>query len=224
MHSNCTKNLLGLEDIILRKVVHADNYVKFYIETAPSPQICPVCGRQTSRIHDYRSQVIKDLPMQMKHTYLILRKRRYSCSCGKHFFEKYYFLPTYRRQTLRLSYKIISLLRNARSIKSVAEEADVSASTVARLLDTVSYSRQTIPECIGIDEFKGNADTGKYQCILVDPRKHRLLDILPDRRQEHLSAYFREVPSPERNRVKYFVCDMWKPYVDLAKHTSRMLL
>jgi hypothetical protein len=36
----------------------------------------------------------------------------------------------------------------------VAEEADVSASTVARLLDTVSYSRQTIPDCIGIDEFK----------------------------------------------------------------------
>jgi transposase len=99
----------------------------------------------------------------------------------------------------------------------VAEEADVSASTVARLLDTVSYSRQTIPDCIGIDEFKGNADTGKYQCILVDPRKRRLLDILPDRRQEHLSAYFREVPRPERNRVKYFVCDRWKLYVGLAK-------
>ena len=26
----------------------------------------------------------------------------------------------------------------------------------------------SIPECISIDEFKGNADTGKYQCILVD--------------------------------------------------------
>lgn len=217
MHSNCTKNLLDLEDIILKKVIQADNYVKFLIETAPSPQICPCCGSQTSRIHDYRSQVIKDLLMQMKHTYLVLRKRRYVCSCGKRFLEKYSFLPSYRRQTLRLSYKLIALLRETRSIKSVANEADVSASTVARLLDTVSYSSPSLPDCIGIDEFKGNAETGKYQCILVDAKKHRLLDILPDRNQAHLSAYFREKNRAERNRVKFFVCDMWKPYVDLAK-------
>lgn len=217
MHSNCTKILLGLEDVILKKVIQADNHIKFFIETAPKPQICPCCGSQTSRIHDYRTQVIKDLPMQMKHTYLILRKRRYVCSCGKRFFEKYSFLPTYRRQTLRLSYKIIALLRKARSIKSVAEEADVSANTVTRLLDTVSYPSPSLPDCIGIDEFKGNAETGKYQCILVDPRKHRLLDILPDRNQAHLSAYLRETSRAERNRVKFFVCDMWQPYVDLAK-------
>ncbi|NLK28446.1 MAG: ISL3 family transposase [Clostridiales bacterium] len=217
MHSNCTKKLLGLEDVILKKVIQADNYVKFFIETSPSPQICPCCGSQTSRIHDYRSQVIKDLPMQMKHTYLVLRKRRYICSCGKRFLEKYSFLPTYKRQTLRLSFKIIALLRETRSIKSVANEVNVSASTIARLLDTVSYSSPSLPECIGIDEFKGNAETGKYQCILVDARKHRLLDILPDRNQAHLSAYFREANRAERNRVKFFVCDMWKPYVDLAK-------
>ena len=191
--------------------------MKFFIETAPSPQICPCCGSPTSRIHDYRSQVIKDLPMQMKHTYLVLRKRRYVCSCGKRFLEKYSFLPSYRRQTLRLSYKVIALLRETRSIKSVANEVDVSASTIARLLDTVSYSSPSLPECIAIDEFKGNAETGKYQCILVDARKHRLLDILPDRNQVHLSAYFRETNRAERNRVKFFICDMWKPYVDLAK-------
>jgi len=91
MHSNCTKNLLGLEDVILKKVVQADNYVKIFIETAPSTQICPCCGLQTSRIHDYRSQVIKDLPMQMKHTFLVLRKRRYVCSCGKRFLKNIIF-------------------------------------------------------------------------------------------------------------------------------------
>lgn len=217
MHSNCIKKLLGLEDVILKNVVPAENYVKIFIETAPNPQVCPCCGRETRRIHDYRLQKIKDLPMQLNHVYLILRKRRYACSCGKRFYEKYSFLPTYQRKTLRLSYKIINLLRNTRSLKSVAEEANVSVSTVTRLLDTVSYSTPSIPECIGIDEFKGNADTGKYQCILTDPKKHRLLDILPDRNQAHLSAYFKETSRAERNRVKFFVCDMWQPYVDLAK-------
>ena len=67
------------------------------------------------------------------------------------------------------------------------------------------------------DEFKGNAETGKYQCIQVEPRKHRLLDILPDRNQAHLFTYFSETNRSERNRVKFFICDMWNPYVDLAK-------
>ena len=44
MHSNYTKILLGLEDVILKKLIQADNYVKFLIETTPTPQICPCCG------------------------------------------------------------------------------------------------------------------------------------------------------------------------------------
>lgn len=217
MHSNCTKNLLNLEDIFIKKVVHGDHHVRVFIETNPSFQTCPSCGNQTKRIHDYRYQHIKDLPFQMKDTYLVLKKRRYICKCGKTFTEKYPFLPSYQRRTLRLSYKIIDQLRNLVSIKSVAEATNVSVSTVTRLLDTVSYPAPSLPECISIDEFKGNTDAGKYQCILTDARKHRILDILPDRTQSHLSSYFREMNRAERYRVKFFVCDMWEPYVNLAK-------
>ncbi|NLK27245.1 MAG: ISL3 family transposase [Clostridiales bacterium] len=217
MHSNCTKNLLGLEDIILKKLIQADNYVTFFIETAPTTQTCPHCGLETRRIHDYRNQRIKDLPMQMKHTYLVLRKRRYVCSCGKRFYENYDFIGTYQQRTSRLSLKIIDLLRKVRNLKSVAEDVNVSVSTVARILDTVNYSAPSIPDCIGIDEFKGNAETGKYQCILTNPKKQQLLDILPDRNQAHLSTYFRATSRAERDRVKFFICDMWKPYVELAK-------
>ncbi|MBU5334785.1 MAG: ISL3 family transposase [Anaerocolumna aminovalerica] len=217
MHSNCTKNLLNLEDVFIKKVVHAEHYVKIFIETKPSIQTCPDCGTQTKRIHDYRFQEIKDIPFQMKYTYLVLKKRRYVCKCGKRFTEKYHFLPSYQRRTLRLSFKIIDQLRNLVSIKSVAETTNVSVSTVTRLLDTVRYPAPSLVECISIDEFKGNTDAGKYQCILTDARKHRILDILPDRTQSHLSSYFRETSREERHRVKFFVCDMWEPYVDLAK-------
>lgn len=217
MHSHCTKNLLNLEDIFIKKVVHADSSVKIFIETNPSLQTCPQCGNQTKRIHDYRWQEVKDLPFQLKHTYLILKKRRYTCKCGKRFTEKYHFLPTYQRRTLRLSFKIIDLLKNLVSIKSVAETTNVSTSTVTRLLDTVSYTTPFLPPCLSIDEFKGNTDAGKYQCILVDAKKHRILDILPDRTQPHLSSYFRNIPRTERYRVKFFICDMWRPYVELAK-------
>jgi transposase len=143
MHSNCTKNLLNLEDVFIKKVVHAEHYVKIFIETKPSIQTCPDCGTQTKRIHDYRFQEIKDIPFQMKYTYLVLKKRRYVCKCGKRFTEKYHFLPSYQRRTLRLSFKIIDQLRNLVSIKSVAETTNVSVSTVTRLLDTVRSMSST---------------------------------------------------------------------------------
>ena len=93
MHSYCTKNLLDLKDVYIKKVIHADDYVKIFIETDASLQTCPSCGNQTKRIHDYRFQEIKDLPFQLKHTYLVLKKRRYVCQCGKRFMEKANLIP-----------------------------------------------------------------------------------------------------------------------------------
>ena len=217
MHSNCTNNLLNLEDVFIKKVVHADAFLKVFIETKPSMQTCPCCGNQTKRIHDYRYQIIKDLPFQLKHTYLVLKKRRYACTCGKRFMEKYHFLASYQRRTVRLTHKIVDLLRNLVNIKSVAEATNVSVSTVTRILDTLSYSPPSLPECISIDEFKGDTDAGKYQCILVDAKKHKILDVLPDRTQSHLSAYFKELKRSERYRVKFFDCDKSQPNTDLAK-------
>lgn len=191
--------------------------MKIYIETKPKEHVCPCCGFTTKRIHDYRLQTIKDLPFQMKHCYLVLRKRRYLCSCGKRFFENYSFLPRYFQRTQRLTAFIASALHSTVSIKSIAEQANVSTATVGRILDSISYERSKLGETVSIDEFKGNASFEKYQCILVDPIKHRVLDILPDRKRANLANYFYSIPKAERYRVKFFSCDMWEQYVDLAR-------
>ena len=218
MLPNYIKEILDLEDVIITKTVHADKYVKFFLDTKPKSHICPVCGNSTTKIHDYRWQTIKDLPFQLKNCYLVLHKRRYVCSCGKKFYESYEFLPRYLHRTKRLTWKISDLLRETTSLKSVAKTSNVSVTTVCRILDSIHYSCPALKEAISIDEFKGNACTGKYQCILVNPKNHSVMDILPDRTQSHLTSYFREIDRAQRLRVKYFVCDMWQPYVDLA-HT-----
>ena len=218
MLPNYIKDLLNLEDVIITKIVHADKSVKFFLDTKPKPHICPNCGNSTTKIHDYRWQTIKDLPYQLKDCYLVLHKRRYACSCGKKFYESYEFLPKYLHRTKRLTWKIADLLRETTSLKSVAKTSNVSVATVCRILDSIHYSCPPFKEAVSIDEFKGNARTGKYQCILVNPKNHSIMDILPDRTQSHLTDYFRQIDRSQRLRVKYFVCDMWQPYVDLA-HT-----
>ena len=217
MHNHCINKLLNIEDVIVKNIFHSDSYVKITLETEPTEHICPVCGKITKRIHDYRIQTIKDLPLQFKHCYLVLRKRRYVCSCGKRFYENYSFLPKYFQRTSRMTAFIADALHDARSITSVAKMCNVSTATVNRILDTISYGRPDIPLAISIDEFKGNAGGQKYQCILVDPIKHRVLDILPSRSQTQLVSYFRGIPKKERYRVKFFVCDMWRPYTELAQ-------
>ena len=217
MHNHCINKLLNIEDVIVKKVIHSDSYVKILLETNPKEHPCPACGLLTKRVHDYRMQIIKDLPFQMKHCYLVLRKRRYTCSCGKRFYENYSFLPKYFQRTSRLTAFIADALHDTRSITSVAKMCNVSTATVNRILDTISFGKPKIPQILSIDEFKGNADGQKYQCILVDQIKHSVLDILPSRSQTHLTSYFRDIPKSERYRVKFFVCDMWKPYTELAQ-------
>lgn len=130
MYSYSIKKLLDLEEVIVKKIIHADYFVKIFIEAKPSSHICPNCEEQTKRIHDYQSQEIKDLPLQLKHTILVLRKQRYLCTCcGKKFMEIYDF----------------------------------------------------------------------------------------DRTQAHLCEYFHSTPKSKPNRVKFFLCDIWTPYVELAK-------
>ena len=219
MYPNYTKTFLNLEGVSIKKVVQADSFIKIFILSQPAEQTCPCCGAKTRRVHDYRLQEVQDIPLQGKHVILVLRKRRYLCtSCRKRFTEPCPFLPSYHRRTRRLTFYIVSLLRQTFSVKQIAGLTGVSVQTVCRLLDTISYPPpDRLPQALSIDEFKGNASTGRYQCILVDPKKRRILDILPDRTQGHLADYWRSIPRKERLNVRFFICDMWRPYTELAR-------
>lgn len=218
MHSNSTNNLLNLKGCYIKKIDHGDSFVKIDLETKPNPCICPCCGKTTSKIHDYRRQKIKDFPLMDKKVFLMLRKRRYACSCGKKFYEQYQFLPRYHRMTSRLVGYIIKELSNTMPVSLIAEKANVSPATVNRIFDHVQYSKpRTLPKVLAIDEFKGNAGGEKYQCILVDPKKKCVLDILPDRKQAHLIDYIKSYSRHDRLKVQFFICDMWNQYADLAR-------
>lgn len=91
------------------------------LKPKPKEHICPACGKSTKRIHGYRMQTIKDLPFQLKHCCLILRKRRYVCSCGKRFYEDYTFLPRYLQHTAQLTAFIASALHENRSVVSIVQ-------------------------------------------------------------------------------------------------------
>ncbi len=216
LYKHFTEKLIGLQDIEIEKIEETDNSIHLFCHLKLKPHKCPCCGELTDKIHDYREQVIKDIPAFGKFFYIHLRKKRYRCSCGKRFFEENSFLPKYHRMTNRLCAYIIDKLRCEASFTRVAKEVNLSVSTVIRIFDFVSYSPQKLPVALSIDEFKGNTNGEKYQCILTDPINKIVLDILPERYEHYLTQYFNSFDKSEREKVMYFVSDMWKPYSNIS--------
>lgn len=215
LYCDFSAKLLEMEDVIVDNVMHNAKTVEIHVHQRVKKCACPACGKAESRIHDYRTQRIRDIPMLGKQTILHLRKRRYKCKhCGKQFVEPVAFLPRYHRMTNRLSAFVITKLAGVRSFTDVAKEVGLAVSTVLRIFDLVQYSKpRTLPQVLAIDEFKGNTRGEKYQCILTDAQNHIVLDILPSRYETAVSEYLRSV---EHKTVAYFVSDMWQPYARLA--------
>lgn len=218
LYSYITENLLGLQDVILKNVEQNEKFIYIYIQMPRKVHICPCCGKETDKVHDYRKQYIKDIPAFGKLTYIVLNKRRYVCpSCKKRFYEKVDFVPRKHQSTKRLAFYIIDKLSDERSFSSVARETNLSISTVIRRFDMVGFAQpKSLPKVLAIDEFKGNTGKEKYQCILTNPQTGEVLDILPQRYFSHVSEYMRKYTREERKQVKFFVSDMWKPYTNMA--------
>ena len=72
-----------------------------------------------------------------------------------------------------------------------------------------------LPKVLSIDEFRGNTEYGKFQCILTDPVHKKIVDVLPTRYHWQIYDYLREFPN--RNQVQYFIMDMNREYLDIAK-------
>ena len=219
MQNNFITKLIDLKGIKVTKFRNREHRVRIHIELPVREHTCPCCYSKTTRIHDYRYQLIKDIPFYYnKECYLYYRKRRYLCTnCGKRFYEKNTFLPKFGRKTNRLTAFIIEQLKEKQSIKDVAKISNVSSTTVAKLFPYLSTSASYLPEVLCIDEFRGNAGNYKYQVSLIDWNTRKPIDILESRYKHNLCTYFNKFSYSERSKVKYVIMDLWEPYKDIAK-------
>jgi len=79
VEGNYITNFLKSEDIIWKDIIENDNRIELHIKMKQKPHICPRCRATTSKIHDYRIQKIKDMPLFGKLTMIVPKKRRYVC-------------------------------------------------------------------------------------------------------------------------------------------------
>ena len=231
LYRDCIEKLLQLKDVIVTNIECSGEEMHIHLRMEQCLHRCPQCGTLTSKVHDYRTQLVRDVSISGYATILHLRKRRHVCpNCGKRFDEYIDFLPRYRQFTNRVFLQILGQLKECRSIKGIAADNNMSPPTAAKIVNEIDFRVRKLPEVLAIDEFKGNAEGEKFQCILADPKNRRVVDILPTRKHELFPQakiivdkyhYVRQVSyAIERIRVEEQkrLSDKWRRYFKRSKY------
>lgn len=217
--------LINLQDINIIDVRRTRDTIYIFIEMNKKIPICPKCGSIKSHIHDYRKQEIKDISTFGYKTILVLNKRRYKCvSCSKRHYEETPFLGKYQRMTMRLIMFIAEKLKEQRSLKNIAKEVNTSHTPIYSILKSLGVGMEKLPKVLCIDEFKGNSSGHKYHLSIVDGENKKILDILSNRTKDNIEKYFRSFSYEEREKVKYFITDMYLPYKNLIQLFPKAIL
>ena len=183
--------------------------------------VCPNCGVvNDSKLRSSIKQVIKHSSALENNIILKLYRRVYKCECGYTFKENNPFTINKTKLTFYKENKILLALKDInKTFKSIAEEFNVSKTTVTNLFDSmVNFPRQKLTEVICVDEvYSKHCGYHKYCFIIYSPQLNKILDVLPSRHQEDLFDYFARIPIEERMNIKYFSMDLYEVYRRVAK-------
>ena len=90
------EEILGTQGIKLKEAKFNGKSFQIHVEMKRKEHKCPVCGKATDWIHDYRTQRIKAGDANGYLLNIYYRKRRYKCQeCGKQFYEENSFVGRY---------------------------------------------------------------------------------------------------------------------------------
>ena len=76
LYNYSISNLTGLQDLKIKNIDTLGNFLLINAEIERKPHRCPCCKTITDKVHDYRVQIIKDIPAFGKFIFISLRERR----------------------------------------------------------------------------------------------------------------------------------------------------
>lgn len=222
---------------IVSQSIRADESIEVHVRARKERADCPRCGQESSKVHDSRQRVKRDIQLRGYQVYLVLHKRRFCCvTCRKPFTETDSACGRYQRTTERFRNQIAKQACQ-RPLTHVAQEVQVGYRFVhgclhAWIEDKLEKKGRTLdeqaklptPPILGIDEFalrKGH----RYDTILCDLESRDVLEVCEGRKKEEVVKLLERLRDPDA--VKAVSMDMsasFRPAVAAALPKAQIVV
>lgn len=210
MRNNNILKLLDLQGVILKKEKYSKNLIELWVECLLKEHICPSCNSSTSRVHDYYTRSFNHIMVGKRTTKIYYKQRRYVClHCGKRFAEKNSFIQKFYRHSNDVVNSVFDDLTSIKNLSQIGHDNNMSSQNVSRLMNKfmpIFHNTTSLPEAIGIDEFRGNSGGNKFQVVITNLKTHKVIDVISDRSEDALYNFFRKISNPKN--VKLVAMDL----------------
>jgi len=205
LRNNNITDLLNFQGIKQDKVKYSKNLIEVWISYPVKEHVCPCCKHMTSRVHDYYERSFNHIKVGKRATKIYYKQRRYVCTnCGKRFPENNSFIKRFYRHSNDVVNSVFDELTTIRNFSQIGEDNNMSAGNVIRLMDKfmhIFHNISTLPEAIGIDEFRGNAGGNKFQVAITDLKKHKIIEVISARSEDALRHFFKNITNTHQVKI-----------------------
>lgn len=214
--------LINLEGVKFKDIYIEQDEVRILVAKQSDIEICPQCGRPTTKLVDITSKIYRDLNILNRICLIEIDQRRFECrNCFHTFMEPISFVRLYRRYTIRFEREVYKCCKETNAAYA-ASQFGISDHTAAGIYEWYAMQKQAelkldkeIKE-IGIDEIAMHKGHQDFILVITDLSNKRVIEVLKDRKKETLEAFLLGWNEELKKGIKAVAIDLWSPYRSAA--------
>ena len=189
------------------------------LQKNPEPHFCPYCSHRMHSKGIYPRPLNHPVMQDGLQLVLIVNQRRWQCTnseCKHIITDEFSFYEKYKHNTKLTDILIVDAFRDSNlTAAHIGRKFNVSDThALTTFSKYVDMHRRPLTEAICIDEVHVKVSkVCNYALVIQDFITGEPIDMIANRRKEITEPYFTNLPTAEKNRVKYLVSDMYRPYI-----------